>query len=122
MPNIAIISGVLLVLIGLIGYGVAFSHGNASVTALIPAFFGIGIALFGLAAWAKESLRMHMMHGAVLLGLVGFLATAVMLGRKIGDLTASPAVLAQAAMCVVCLGFVILSVRSFIEARRNRQA
>lgn len=119
MPNTAILCGVLLIIIGAIGYGVAFSHGNASVTALIPAFFGIAIAGLGAASRAMEGMRKHLMHFAVLIGLLGFIATAAMLLRRIGELSATPAVLAQAAMCVVCLVFVALCVKSFIDVRRN---
>lgn len=119
MPNTAILCGILLILIGGVGYAVASSHGNASVTALIPAFFGVAIAALGAASRALEGMRKHLMHVAVLLGLLGFIATAVMLLRRIGEFTASPAILAQAAMCIVCLAFVILCVRSFIAARRN---
>lgn len=121
MPNTAILCGALLVLIGLVGYGVSYSNGSASVTALIPTFLGGAIVILGMVARAKETLRMHLMHGAVLLGLLGFISTAVMLGRKLGNLAATPSVVAQIAMCLVCLAFVILSIRSFVAARRNRQ-
>jgi hypothetical protein len=39
---------------------------------------------------------------------------------RLGDLTASVAVLSQVAMAVICLIFLVLAVRSFIGARRER--
>jgi hypothetical protein len=86
---------------------------------LIPAAFGLLIAILGGIAAAKPDLRKHLMHVAVLLGLIGFLIPAIRLLMKIGQLTMSAAVLSQLAMALVCLGFVILAVRSFIDARRT---
>lgn len=119
MPSTSIICGVLLILIGLIGYGNAMASGNASFTALIPAVFGIVIAGLGLVAKAKDGLRKHMMHVAVIFALLGFFATAGRLISKLGELTMSPAVIAQASMAIVCLVFVVLAIRSFAAARRQ---
>ena len=120
MPSTAIITGILLIIIGVAGYIHGMSVDKASVTALIPAFFGIVLAILGLAARASEGMRKHLMHAAVLIALIGFLVPAGRLISKMSELTASPAILAQAAMAVVCLVFVILAVRSFIAARRDR--
>ena len=119
MISISIICGVLLILIGLIGYVYGMSAGAASPTALIPAAFGLLIAILGAIAAAKPDLRKHLMHVAVLLGLIGFLIPAIRLLMKIGQLTMSAAVVSQLAMALVCLVFVILAVRSFIAARRT---
>ena len=89
----------------------------ASLTALIPAAFGIVIAGVGAIAAAKPDLRKHLMHVAVIVGLLGFLIPAIRLLMKIGQLTMSAAVVSQLAMALVCLVFVILAVRSFIAAR-----
>ena len=56
-------------LIGL-GLGGYFGTGMNSWTALIPAFFGIAIALLGALA-LKDAYRMHAMHGAVALCIHG---------------------------------------------------
>ena len=120
MPTIAIFSGVLLVVLGVAGYISGVMSDRASITALIPAAFGIVIAGLGLVAWAKESLRKHLMHAAVVVALLGFLATAGRLIPRLGELTASPAVISQVLMALICLTFVVLAVRSFIVARRER--
>ncbi len=119
MPSTSIICGIILILIGIVGYVNGISSGHASMTALIPAFFGIALTLLGFIAKAKDGLRKHLMHVAVLVALIGFIATAVRAVPKLGEIASSPAVLAQTAMAVVCLAFVLLSIRSFIAARRG---
>lgn len=121
MPSTSIVSGVLLILIGIIGYAFSLIDGHTSVTALIPSAFGLLLLIFGLIAKSNENLRKHLMHAAVLVGLLGFLIPAWRLISRMNDLTVSLAVLSQAAMAIVCLFFVILSVQSFINARRNRE-
>jgi hypothetical protein len=120
MPSTTIGFGILLILIGVIGYVYGMGTGHASLTALIPAAFGIALVLLGLFSRMREHLRKHLMHVAVLIGLIGFIITAGRLISKIGDLSMSAAVLSQLAMAIVCLIYVILSIRSFIDARRNR--
>lgn len=120
MPNTAIVSGVFLILIGIVGYVYSIFDGNTSLTALIPAAFGLLLAILGFAARTKENLRMHLMHVAVLIGLLGFVIPAWRIFSKLGEFKISLAFLSQALMALVCLFFVILSVNSFINARRNR--
>jgi hypothetical protein len=96
------------------------TNGNASLTALIPALFGIVLAALGAAARAKEDLRKHLMHAAVTVGLLGFLMTAGRLGMNLSRLTLNAATVAQIAMSLVCLIFVILCIKSFVDARRNK--
>ena len=121
MPLTAIICGILLLLIGIVGYINGQAAGRGSITALIPAFFGIVLAALGLASQAKESLRKHLMHAAVVVALLGFIATAGRLLSRMSELTASPAVISQASMAIICLAFVVLGIRSFAAARRNRE-
>ena len=119
MPNLAIVCGVLLILIGLVGYIYGMMNDRGSITALIPEFIGIVLALLGIVSNMKEGLRKHLMHGAVVIALLGFIATAGRLVSRLGELTASPAVISQALTALVCLIFVILAVRSFAAARRS---
>lgn len=122
MPSTSIISGILLILIGALGYGFGLIDGHGSPTALIPAAFGALLLILGLLAKSKENLRKHLMHVAVIVGLLGFLIPAYRLLSRISDITVSLAVLSQAAMAIVCLFFVILCVQSFVNARRSREA
>ena len=122
MPSTAIVSGILLILIGIIGYVFSIFDGNTSWTALIPAAFGLLLDILGLAAKNMEGMRKHLMHAAVVVGLLGFLASAGRILMKISDIKVSLAVFSQAAMAVICLVFVLLCVKSFISARKNRIA
>ena len=118
MPNTAIWFGRLLLLVGIIGYAYGMSVGNASVTAFIPAAFGILLMLFGHLAIRSEGARKHLMHAALVVALIGFIVPAARLVSKMADLTMSAAVVSQLAMAVICLLFVILGIRSFAAARR----
>jgi drug/metabolite transporter (DMT)-like permease len=119
MPNLAIACGVLLILIGLVGYIYGMMNDRGSITALIPAFIGIVLALLGVVSGMKENLRKHLMHGAVLIALLGFVSTAGRLGSRLGELTATPAVISQALTALVCLIFMILAIRTFAASRRS---
>lgn len=117
MPGTAIWLGRLLILLGVIGYGYGLTSGSASFTALIPAAFGIVLMVLGHVAKSSENLRKHLMHVAVVVALLGFIATAGRLVMKLGEFTVSAASLSQIAMAVICLVFVVLAVRSFVAAR-----
>ena len=120
MPGTTIVCGLLLILIGVAGYRYGMSDGRTSITALIPAFFGIVIAGLGGAALASENLRKHLMHAAMTVALLGFILTAGRLLMNISTLVMTPAVLAQVAMAAVCLALVLAGIRSFAAARRDR--
>jgi fluoride ion exporter CrcB/FEX len=123
MPTTAIMFGGLLILVGIIGYGYGIMNENASLTALIPAIFGLLLAILGYAAKAKENLRKHLMHAAVvvaLLGLLGTISSFLKLPALFAGTAERPAaVAAQFATAVICLIFIILAVKSFIDARKN---
>ena len=110
--------GVILVLLGL---GAYFGTGQVSVTAMIPAFFGLPLLILGVVA-LKESVRKHAMHVAALLGLVGLVAPLIRLIKGLSSEASSLAAAVQLAMVVVCGLFLGLCVRSFLQARRQRTA
>lgn len=118
MPATTRYVGIVLMIIGLGSYVLT---GRTSVTALIPAFFGIVFVALAYVA-RGEAMRRHAMHAAVALGLLGALAS---LGRAVpaamdGQLM-RPAVLAQIATAVVLGFYVYMGVQSFIAARRARK-
>ncbi len=121
MPTTAIVSGVLLILVGIAGYAFSIVNNNTSLTALIPAAFGLLLLILGLLAKSKESLRKHLMHAAVLVGLLGFIIPTARLISQMSKIEVSLAVMSQALMALICLFFVILSIQSFINARRERE-
>ncbi len=113
------VAGIVLILIGIAGYLNGAMTGHASLTALIPAAFGLVLAVLGAAGNARPNARKHFMHAAAAVALLGFIMTAVRAVPKLGEITTSPAIMAQAAMSVVCLFFVLLAIRSFVAARRG---
>jgi ABC-type uncharacterized transport system permease subunit len=118
MAPLAIAFGALLTLLG---GGVYFYTEMVSVTALIPAFFGIPLIVLGVIA-GNEKFRMHAMHGAALVGLIGFAIPGYMViaGLIRGD-AFNAAKQEQAAMAGICGVFLGLCVKSFIDARMARK-
>jgi hypothetical protein len=124
---IAIVFGILLTVQGVVAYltgDVNPETGHVSYTSLIPAGAGLLLLLLGLVA-LNEKLRMHAMHGAALVGVLGFLLAA---GRAVMVLATKPAAEVNWTatthlfiMAGLCLVFVALCVRSFIVARINRR-
>jgi len=119
MPATAIFCGAFLILIGIIGYVYGAMDGRPSITALIPAFFGIVLAILGAIANSKPNLRKHLMHGALLVALIGFIVPIVRILSRISTISLSPAVISQMAMALICLIFLALGIKSFIDARRS---
>ncbi len=117
MPTVTRIVGFILIAIGVIGY---VATGAASMTALIPAMVGAIMLVLALAARNAQA-RKHVMHAAVAFALLAALGT---LPRLIPGLMARdfqrPATIAQLAMVLVLLFYVLMGVRSFIQARRAR--
>ena len=121
MPRTALWSGRLLILVGILGYAYGLYIGAASWTALIPAIVGALLMGLGYAALSSEGMRKHLMHAAVVIGLIGFVAAVSRLLMKSGEFTMSVPAMSQIAMAVICLVFVVLAVRSFVVARRERE-
>jgi uncharacterized membrane protein HdeD (DUF308 family) len=118
MARMSIGFGVALIVLGIVAF---VGTGSAHKTALIPAYFGAGLVICGAVAM-KPALRMHAMHGAVLVALIGALACAGRLVRPLmGHPIDAPAFASQLAMFVLCAVFTALCVRSFIAARRQRK-
>ena len=100
-----------------------FLTGAVSLTALIPAAFGLVMALSGLLA-RDERKRKHAMHAAVVVALLGFLGSArgvMQIGGVFDGTAARPAaVVSQTVMAILTLIYVVMAVRSFSAARRSR--
>lgn len=121
MPSTAIGVGLSLILVGIAGYVWGMMDNKASMTALIPAFFGLVIAILGALAKGNENMRKHFMHAALLVALIGFVVPAYRLLSNLDGLTLSAGVVAQAAMALICFLFLILGIQSFVSARRSRE-
>jgi hypothetical protein len=118
---------VVALLLIVLGVAVFIATGSQAPTALIPTYFGVLLGILGVLANTPNSKRrMISMHIAVTVGLIGFLFPG---WRGIGDLLAQMhgqlvlrpiAMKEELAMAVICLVYVLLCVRSFIAARRQR--
>jgi len=122
MRKTTFIYAALLILLGLIGY---FGFGRVSVTALIPAFFGVILYILALIA-AGENRRKHAMHAAAALALIGFLATVGGLYQTLmlisgGTVTRPQATVSKGIMSLLSLIYVSIAIRSFVLARLSRK-
>lgn len=122
MPSITLALGAALIVLGVSGYVLT---GAASLTALIPAAFGLVIALAGVIA-RDERKRKHAMHAAVAVALLGFLGSLrglMQIGDVLDGTAVRPAaVVSQTIMALLTLGYIVIAVRSFVAARRSRRA
>jgi len=120
MPLISIFFGALL---DALGFGAFVATGATHFTSLIPSLFGTVILLCGIVAMARPGTRKHVMHVAALFGLLGTLGGLGMGLPKLASVLEGTAqrplaVWMQIAMGCICLLFVALCIKSFIDARR----
>jgi uncharacterized membrane protein len=115
----SILCGLALVAVGL----VAYFPDRPSITALIPAFVGLALVLLGVIA-LKEGLRKHAMHLAAMIGLLGFIASAVQFLRGLfkNDFQMPASGIYLILMGLLCGLFFALCLNSFLVARRRRMA
>ncbi len=122
ITKLTLATGGLLTLTGVIAY---LATGGASLTALIPSAAGVLLLVAGWLA-RNPNLHRHAIHGALAVALLGALGS-VMNVAKVGQLVAGTAerpgaIWASLVMFVLLVGYLAVGVRSFIEARRTRQA
>ncbi|MDA3874090.1 MAG: hypothetical protein PF795_09025 [Kiritimatiellae bacterium] len=116
MTKLSIYIGGLLSLIGLISWT---ATGFESPTALIPAFIGAPIALFGWLTDKQPARRKIYMHIAVGLAIVGFLASASRIPtlEDFGDIKS----VSIWTTCILCFILVGAFVQSFLKARTAKE-
>ncbi len=121
MPRQTINFGMIFIMLGLYAY---FGISSESITALIPAFLGVPMLILGWVAQNEKHLKLAM-HSAAVLAFLGFVGTVSglfkffrMLGGE--EFERLSAIIIQAIMAVLCLVFLILAVKSFIDARKNK--
>ncbi len=118
MAKITIIFAILLIALGLAGY---FGTGSMHPTALIPAWIGAVLAVGGVLSISKsESRRKLFAHVNVTVALLAFIGAAVEIVRSL--LKGAPnttALTSKIALAALLLVYIVLCVRSFIDARRT---
>jgi len=123
------IIAVLLVLVGAGGYLAAHpdpATGHVSPTALIPAGIGIILGILGAISMNPKA-RKHAMHVAALVGLLSIGGVAARLPKTISELSQTPGTSplklgSMLATVVLCIAFLGLCIRSFVQARIARKA
>ena len=119
MPKITIGFAVAFILIGV---GAYFGFESRSLTALLfPAVYGGLLLILGLVG-LNPNLRKHAMHGASVLALLGLVFLVMALAALAGgELERPNATFIQLVMGVLALILLVLYVRSFIQASRERK-
>lgn len=117
MAGLAVVFGVMLASIALVmGFGHVPGFDTGAIGVLV---IGVVLAISGLLTMAKPDMRMHAMHLAALAGLVGVGWGIWLWIRSTGGPGPYWPGIAVGSTSGL---FVILCVRSFISARRARQA
>jgi peptidoglycan/LPS O-acetylase OafA/YrhL len=123
LAKVTLLFAVLLISLGLIGF---FGTGHTHFTALIPAWIGLALGLFGwLAISPNESRRKLFMHINVTIALLGVIGTgAEIIRSSFANLAADKApnlwaLYSKLTLELLLLVYVLLCVRSFIAARRS---
>lgn len=125
MPKITIVFGLLLC--GLSAAVLLLKQEFKLGTWLIPTGVGLPLVILGMMAATNARSRMHVMHAAVTLALLGGLLALVQGVRQvIAYLFQGKEILPLAAgmiwaMTILCFVFVGLCVQSFIAARKARE-
>lgn len=114
--------GGLVAVTGIVAY---VATGAASLTALIPTALGVLLLVCAVIARSPKAHK-HAIHAALIIALIG-LAGTLMNVVKIGDLLAGTAerpaaIIASIITFVLLAVYLVLGIRSFIGARRARQA
>jgi hypothetical protein len=120
MAKVTLVFAGLLMALGLAGY---LGTGSQHPTALIPLWIGLLLGIFGvLAISPSESRRKIFMHINVTIGTLGLLATIAEIIRTV--LSSKPldriAMASKLSLGILLLAYVLVCVRSFIAARRER--
>lgn len=116
IPNLAIISGLILIIWAFFSY---FASGSSSFTALIPSFFGMPLFILGMLSNRDESKRHHYMHASMIFALFSAFG-----GLRLFQLE-DPSNLALAShiiLLIVGVIFMVGGILSFRHARKLRES
>lgn len=121
MVRPTILFSVILFILGVVFYVMT---GMKSLTALIPSVLGILMGLCGYIALDHNRLKVAM-HSAVVIGLVGLVATLKGLWKGVWmlfgmEVERPVAVVEQCITAIICLIFVVMCFKWFVRNRRAR--
>lgn len=121
MARYSILFGFLMVLLGVAGWVAAGATAASKTALIIPSAFGGALILCGLIGAKFPGANKHVMHVAALVALLGTVGGLMM---AIKGLLGEPhwlKIVTQGSLGVLCLVFLVLCVRSFIQARVARK-
>ena len=117
IPNLAIISGSILILWGIFSYFV--SNSDSPETALIPSLFGTPLMILGVLSIRNESKKHHYMHASMIFALFSVLG-----GLRIFQLEDASylTLVSHVILLVAGIIFMIGGILSFRHARKLRES
>ena len=119
VPQIAIMDGVILSVWGVIAYSIQ-SADPPSITAMIPAFFGLPMLVLGFLSLKNPANRHHYMHASMVFGLLMALG-----GARIAttfDGMSWLGIVSHLLLLLVGISFMIVGIMSFRSARLERES
>lgn len=116
MPRVTMLFALALIVTGV---GFYLGSGQASVTALIPAFIGVAFLICAVIAGRGPNARKHAMHVVAVLSLVSLAFTYKGVTGLLGGDTSAPT-WGRLITFVLCLVLLVLCINSFVQARRAR--
>ena len=116
IPNLAMLSGSILILWGFFSY---IASDSGSITALIPSFFGVPLIILGFLSIRNESNRHHYMHASMIVALISVLG-----GFRIFQIedASNLTLVSHLILLVVGIIFMIGGILSFRHARKLRES
>ena len=122
MPKITVLSGLSMILIGLVGSLVAMSMVDKWWYAAIPVLIGVLLVICGWAAPMGKAARVVSMHLAPLIALLGVVGSFMPSGLNFSQpgSVAFVSSIFRLLMILVGLAYVSLCVRSFLAARKTK--
>ena len=119
VPQIAVMDGAILSLWGLIAYSIQ-SADPPSITAMIPAFFGLPMIVLGFLSLKNPVNRHHYMHASMVFGLLMALG-----GARIAttfDGMSWLGIVSHLLLLLVGVSFMVVGIMSFRSARLERES
>ena len=119
VPQIAILDGAILSAWGVIAYSIQ-SADPPSITAMIPAFFGLPMLVLGFLSVSNPANRHHYMHASMVFGLLMALGGA-RIATTFGEMSRL-GIVSHLLLLVVGISFMVVGIMSFRSARLERES
>ena len=116
IPNLAMLSGSILIRWGFFAY---IASDSGSITALIPSFFGVPLLILGFLSIRNESNKHHYMHASMIVALISVLG-----GFRIFQIEDASNLTFASHLILLVVGiiFMVGGILSFRHARKLRES